>query len=503
MLSALLCLLISLAEPQPQKYLIVITHGRQQDVTFPQWPRELATAINVNLGKPASDKELNQSIVNLSGAVNPKGSKQFLLFDWSPKSPWANTADEPEVAGKLAESIKKKIALIEPNSENKVNLILIGHSRGCYVLCEACRGVTGISNRLRFVQLITLDAQALGKDGVLEANPGGIIDWATNYYQTIAGLGDLRGEDIDNALNINLDNNLKNWVPLKKETRHSQVYRWYQGLWHPGNLKSGDLLKLYGGNPNQDGQATGPIIEFFNYGNGGIFFNFAQGRLEKPIPSPFTRQYSRDEIGLNIVRNHSLEMTDNRPWVAAGLAFRSIIEGGFTIEFTVWMKDRLQTRTNLGGGDGMVFYVRDADQEPQLALGGAGGGMGYMGLANNGFAIAFDTFRNKEHGDQEFTGSRLSLRLAGNVKHRMLTEMNLPASLNSGTPFRVRISLGTGRKIAIKVYSFAADKSVDIIEDLPADVIIPRRKILGFTASTGTAAQRHILDDIILVPHGK
>jgi hypothetical protein len=85
-----------------------------------------------------------------------------------------------------------------------------------------------LADRIGFVQMTTLDPFARGADGVIEFNPGGLVDFADNYYQDIDAQQLEHGGPILGALNFNLSAQLADWNGRTGTLAdHHAVHDWY------------------------------------------------------------------------------------------------------------------------------------------------------------------------------------------------------------------------------------------------------------------------------------
>jgi hypothetical protein len=152
-------------------------------------------------------------------------------------------------------------------------------------------------------------------------------------------------------------------------------------------------------------------------------------------------------------------------------------------------------KNSFAAADGLTFAVVDASQIRKV--GDAGGYLGYGGLS--GFAVAFDTYWNKEHDDGAKPWMKVSLRKNGLATWVSLPDHEVLEPFYSGQWFKVRISYSAfSQGLAVRVYSLGQDKSILIQTELPFDLDLPIAKNIGFTAATGTGAQRHIIDDVLI-----
>lgn len=463
--------------------VVIVPGGLQKEDTFPVWPLDMATAINETLPIPATEEEIEASVVDLLGKINKGSSEHFLLFNWSEKSWLAGSADEGDVARVLALALAQKI----DHSKQPLDVHLIAHSRGCYVVCEALRLLQN-SKGLGFVKLTLLDAYSLGNDGTVEANPGGIVDWTENYYQL--GVAP-HGRSISGALNVNLSFILNNWQgrDFNQSAEHAEVHDWYHWTWDESDK---DLKKLSYRDVTlraqkrvfwEEAQKGATTTRWNLYQNETIVQNFNGDKATGFLISPYE---SKD---VKIVER-ALQLTQPKTMAGGSLFAANAIPGNFTAEFTV----RILPKKGSVAGDGMTFAMLDFRQAQRL--GKFGGQLGYGGLS--GLALAFDGFPNQNYGDPKDTASTISLRVGGKPTWRKFSSIELPEPINRGNKFRFRVSL-KGRKLTILGYSFGQDEIFSMEEVIPEDCEIPSYKYVGFTASTGGAAvATHEVDDVII-----
>lgn len=220
--------------------LFVITHGFMF-VRNLDWVFDMATAMNLRLpdAQRDSEPEIQASLVpnnylsGVFGKANPES--HFILFDWSNVSTIGGIADSPLVAGHLADVVNERIQI----ETDHVDIHFVGFSRGCYVNMEAIRQLKrkNADAKIDFLQMTTLDPQSVwgpfGTDGKLEPNPGGIVDFAENYFQQTRGPLEPAGKPILGALNVNLTKILAEWKGRTTGVEgilwpeHDEVHDWY------------------------------------------------------------------------------------------------------------------------------------------------------------------------------------------------------------------------------------------------------------------------------------
>ncbi len=198
--------------------LTVITHGRMDQIlgpedVAPEWAFDLASAISAkeNLGYTAS--QIDQSVVRYdasSTAVPAGGSPEFLIYNWAAISDvdHPGTADDDEVAGKLAELVRARF----PGDNSPLDIHFIGHSRGSYVTLATINRLNNAADNAHIgeLRMTTLDPQDYGIPGInTEDIPLVVpsnVDYAENYYQKLfpLGGGKLTGADVNENVTVRL-----------------------------------------------------------------------------------------------------------------------------------------------------------------------------------------------------------------------------------------------------------------------------------------------------------
>jgi len=200
--------------------------------SFPRWAYDMATAIIAKDGSfDRTDANgdgivdiVQNARVDITGQRTLVGSGQIapnlLLFDWTSVSDQAGIADATLVTQGM-------IDWIEQEGET-LDVHFIGHGRGAMVNMAVLRTMDDFaSSRFRYMQMTTLDPYSRGDDGVLEANPGGQVDFADNYYQDI-NAAQISGMPVPGALNFNLNDQLAAWNGRGGTAgNHHEVHDWY------------------------------------------------------------------------------------------------------------------------------------------------------------------------------------------------------------------------------------------------------------------------------------
>lgn len=217
--------------------LTVITHGNSGatplDAEFPAWVTDMALAINARLPEPCDTtvdgdhngipETIQNARVGLAGAPPAGGCNQFLLFDWHERSTLITpgTANENGVAGRLAALVQARL----PDT-GRLDLHFIGFSRGAYVNNEVIR-LLGDDARIGWLQMTTLDSQAVGAEGTLAVHPN--VDWADNYFQRDQ-LDAVNGAVLQWAVNVEVTGAVIAWPGrsnFSPSPSHEEVRDWY------------------------------------------------------------------------------------------------------------------------------------------------------------------------------------------------------------------------------------------------------------------------------------
>ena len=154
---------------------------------------------------------------------------------------------------------------------------------------------------------------------------------------------------------------------------------------------------------------------------------------------------------------------------------------GFSTRFTFNIANNYN-----GGADGLVFVIQTLSNN----VGGAGGGIGYQGIANS-LGVEFDTWNNGA-GDG-FSDNHIGIDLGGDLSSVVL-DKNLPFQLDGGKDITSWVDYdGTTGKLDVR---YAADGIRPILANLSynvnlADVLGTTTAFVGFTSGTGAAASTH------------
>lgn len=162
-----------------------------------------------------------------SGPVPGEGANQadiVVKVDWATLSHQIGTADE--VGRQVADALLA--AATTDGTYNRalaeLPLHFIGHSRGCYVNSAAIRALA--ARGVWVNHNTTLDPEDFGADGTF--GNWSNIRFADNYYQQLAGLGQLTGFSVSGAFEVNLSS-YANFLGAGPISPHERVHTYYHG----------------------------------------------------------------------------------------------------------------------------------------------------------------------------------------------------------------------------------------------------------------------------------
>lgn len=139
-----------------------------------------------------------------------------------------------------------------------------------------------------------------------------------------------------------------------------------------------------------------------------------------------------------------------------------------------------------GGADGFTFSAIDAgSHNPNTALGGGGGGLGYLGLGNS-FAVEFDTWNNG--GIDGHNANHVGINQNGSIDS--LARQNLPFSLettNSSNWHTADIAMDVDGLLTVEI-----DDILYLSHTLTG---YSDNVYFGFTGATGGAIDGHYIDN--------
>jgi len=146
------------------------------------------------------------------------------------------------------------------------------------------------------------------------------------------------------------------------------------------------------------------------------------------------------------------------------------------------------------GADGMALVLADAALQPPSSLGGAGGGLGFVGI--RGIALALDTYQNGGDPSANFVGlSNGPVSTTNNDLNWLATSTNVPA-LRDGVPVTRHVRLyaanpgGTPSIVVVEV---------DGVEVIRQSVTLPNSVFVGFSGGNGDWDDLHAVANVSIV----
>lgn len=137
------------------------------------------------------------------------------------------------------------------------------------------------------------------------------------------------------------------------------------------------------------------------------------------------------------------------------------------------------------GADGIVFVV----QTVANTAGGAGGGIGYQGLANS-VGIEFDTWNNGSWDDND--GNHVGIDLSGNINSAVQTSVS--PRMNNGDVWTAWVDYNGATDLLEVRLSDSGIRSVSALLSYNVDletVLGSPNAFVGFTSGTGAAGGYH------------
>ncbi|HEU4675948.1 MAG TPA: hypothetical protein VFS29_08170, partial [Motilibacteraceae bacterium] len=145
----------------------------------------------------------------------------------------------------------------------------------------------------------------------------------------------------------------------------------------------------------------------------------------------------------------------------------------------------------IGGGtgaDGMTFTLLDGSA-PAASLGGAGGALGYGGLAK-AVAVTLDTWKNGSDPSGNFVGVADGTTTSPDTMHYLATSTAI-GDLRSGT-HTVLVTVSGGRM----------QVAVDGTQRIDVAVTLPTSVRPGFTGATGGSTDNHVVRGVTITSGG-
>lgn len=157
----------------------------------------------------------------------------------------------------------------------------------------------------------------------------------------------------------------------------------------------------------------------------------------------------------------------------------------FSTAFRFQITDPQGSSDGVQGADGLVFVVQTTGNQ----IGGAGGGLGYSGLANS-LGIEFDTWNNGSiDGDN---GNHVGIDLNGSINS--VARANVATTLNNGAIWTAWVDYdGDNELLEVRLSDTGTRPASPLLSydvDLPA-TLGTTETFFGFTSGTGGAANDH------------
>src|SRR5262245_46351059 len=184
--------------------------------------------------------------------------------------------------------------------------------------------------------------------------------------------------------------------------------------------------------------------------------------------------------GLQLVGNaaqfgSALRLTSVLPFQVGGVApvTKLPVSGGFEtrFQFQVTAPAGNVDCQGLGGGDGLAFVIQGSDG---FALGEAGGGLGYAGVANS-LAVEFDTYCNVELADPN--GNHISVQTLGLQPNS--ADQTVASLGSTGTTLATNLSDGAVHTVRITYVPGALTVFVDDLATPVLQVPVDLESVLG------------------------
>ncbi|MBN8509576.1 MAG: PEP-CTERM sorting domain-containing protein [Burkholderiales bacterium] len=138
------------------------------------------------------------------------------------------------------------------------------------------------------------------------------------------------------------------------------------------------------------------------------------------------------------------------------------------------------------GADGLTFVVQTVANN----VGGAGGGIGYLGI-NNSVGVEFDTWNNG--GGDNNSSNHVGINVNGSVSSLALTEVT-EADMNGGDVWNAWVDYNSSTQLLEARLSLSASRPtaalVSLTRDIAAD-LGSTNAYVGFTSGTGAAFADH------------
>jgi hypothetical protein len=201
-------------------------------------------------------------------------------------------------------------------------------------------------------------------------------------------------------------------------------------------------------------------------------------------------------VGSTVVNGNDLRLTPST-FGAAGAGFSTTAIGlGAGATFSTTFQFRMDRAAGIDPADGFTFVVSKASS----GLGGAGGGLGYVGVGNS-VAVEFDTYDNGEVGGSNHVAVDVngSLNSLTTVSPYGVSDCHLANHLAAGCMSNGKIWSafvnydGTTKKLNVSVQE-TGSALIQLITDFSIDIagaLGTNDAFVGFTAATGAGYENH------------
>lgn len=185
----------------------------------------------------------------------------------------------------------------------------------------------------------------------------------------------------------------------------------------------------------------------------------------------------------------TLLLTDDLPTLAGSAYYTEPMPLDEDISFSAALAVQMTGGQGTGGADGMAFVIQNVGAGAS-ALGGAGGGLGYVGIGAASIAIELDTFQNTF----DLNDNNVSILINGDEVTPVVTAL-APVDLNSGSVVHVWVDYD-GATNLLKVYiAGAATKPATplLSQTINLTGLLGDQAYFGVSAGTGGLVNEHRL----------
>ncbi|VAV90712.1 hypothetical protein MNBD_ALPHA04-2045 [hydrothermal vent metagenome] len=197
-------------------------------------------------------------------------------------------------------------------------------------------------------------------------------------------------------------------------------------------------------------------------------------------------QINGDAAAVNDGSRDVLRVTPSALWQAGSLFSTNAITFGTNYSFSTQFTFNFNAPIN-GGADGLVFVI----QPNANNVGGAGGGIGYQGIANS-LGVEFDSWNNG--GIDGGSANHVGVNLNGSINS--VARTNSPFPLDNGGDLTAWIDYdGNAQLLEVFLNNSNVKPGTSLLSynfDLAATIGGPNA-FVGFTSGTGAAGANHDL----------